>query len=62
MKPCKHPDIAPGGPQEGVCRVCWLYANDRRYQRLWADGACPHLWKRVRDEQGAVKTRLCKAG
>ncbi len=23
---------------------------------------CPHLWKRVRDEQGNVKTRLCKAG
>ena len=23
---------------------------------------CPHLWRRARDAEGKVKTRLCKAG
>lgn len=31
MKPCKHTDKIDG------CRVCWLFANDLRYRKLWAD-------------------------
>lgn len=29
MIPCKHQEYVDG------CRVCWLSANDARYQKLW---------------------------
>lgn len=29
MKPCKHDEVRDG------CRICWLAANDPRYQKLW---------------------------
>lgn len=38
-KPCNHTeDMTPGFPYEkGTCRLCWLYANNARYRRLWSE-------------------------
>lgn len=66
-RPCGHNDVllAPGPYQDGQCRQCWLYANDGRYRKMWDDlptrppEACPHLWKRVRDEAGEEVKREC---
>ncbi|MCI0459761.1 MAG: hypothetical protein L0Z62_22655 [Gemmataceae bacterium] len=41
-----HPCAADHDPSPESCRLCWLAANDPRYQRLWGitgPGACVHL-------------------
>ena len=32
MRPCPHPD---GPPQPESCRICFLYANEPVYQKLY---------------------------
>jgi len=37
-RPCTCNRFTPGKPfQHGQCRLCWLYANDERYQKLWSE-------------------------
>jgi hypothetical protein len=65
-----------GSPWDGKsCRVCWLYVNDLAYKVLYDREAdndirslaakvprCPHLYRRVRNEDGSVRKRWCSTG
>jgi len=41
MKPCHHPDIEPGQPYSGGCRLCWLWANSPEHRKVWEEGPAP---------------------
>lgn len=41
-RPCSCDRFTPGEAyQAGQCRLCWLYANDARYTKLWSEPAEP---------------------
>lgn len=43
-RPCNCDNCVVGGPYEnGHCRLCWLFHNDKRYREKWLEKKMPSL-------------------
>jgi hypothetical protein len=76
MKPCdgNHPRRRSPGKGEPYnestdCYLCWAWENRADLRAIWEKTepprpppACPHLWRRVRDQEGKIKKRWCDSG